>query len=67
METAIWQIAFPAALMVVTLFFNYIGDAQPDCNARRAAIERARYSRAILLAARLIGHQKGRRVSSALI
>lgn len=31
MEIAIWQIAFPAAFMVVTLFcFNYIGDGLRD-------------------------------------
>jgi oligopeptide transport system permease protein len=31
MEVAIWQIAFPAAFMVVTLFcFNYIGDGLRD-------------------------------------
>ncbi|WP_025563559.1 oligopeptide ABC transporter permease OppC [Psychromonas sp. SP041] len=31
MEIAIWQIAFPAAMMVITLFcFNYIGDGLRD-------------------------------------
>lgn len=31
MEIAIWQIAFPAVFMIVTLFcFNYIGDGLRD-------------------------------------
>ncbi|MCV6069796.1 peptide ABC transporter permease, partial [Escherichia coli] len=31
MEVAIWQLAFPAVFMVVTLFcFNYVGDGLRD-------------------------------------
>ena len=31
MEVAVWQLAFPAAFLVITLFcFNYVGDGLRD-------------------------------------